>query len=298
MKKHLEGGTLRTIFPRGSSREIDAFISGDSGDGGEWLLLYSYSRIRNTDPQLKPGVLPTAMYGNDGGSHAHVCELGGFEKADIAEVRFFACTSGHGSVVHFKTSNPTVRSIAWDGNQNANRPEDWNKGFTKLEGHTSKLPGSASSSFRTRNGGFWNFPFYRAGAHHWSIKGVGMENQGRAGGKYDAGGWNVGDSIGNSRGGTRWEVDDGPKGGPGTQHDTVHLVWVRMVPGAYAYTSSTPLPVVTTSEMQARSKEMAQSSNTLAIRLAELQQAKDQGLVTQEEFSTCRQAIMDTFVKT
>ena len=98
--------------------------------------------------------------------------------------------------------------------------------------------GSASSSFRTRNGGFWNFPFYSAGQQHWSIKGVGSENQGKPGGKYDSKGWNVGDSIGNSRGGTRWEVNDGPKGWTGLQHDTVHLVWVRMKAGAY---TSTPL---------------------------------------------------------
>ena len=57
-----------------------------------------------------------------------------------------------------------------------------------------------------------------------------MENQGRSGGEYDLNGWNVGNSIGNSQGGTRWEVDDGPKG---FSDDTVHLVWVRMVDGAY-----------------------------------------------------------------
>ena len=47
MDKNLEGGVIRTIFPRGSSRGINAYISSDS-DGAEWLLIYSYERKQNT----------------------------------------------------------------------------------------------------------------------------------------------------------------------------------------------------------------------------------------------------------
>lgn len=210
MDKNLEGGVIRTIFPRGSSRGINAYISSDS-DGAEWLLIYSYERKQNTDPPLAPGVLPTSPFG--GGSHVHVSELGGFEKADIAEVRFFACTSGHERVVHFKTSNPGVCSIAWDGNQNANRPEHWNSGFTELKGHTARLPRSAEEVFHEENGGFWNFPFWKGGSYHWGIKGEDY----------------------------RWEVDD-YRPSDSMREATVHLVWVRMVAGAYA----SGVPPVTT----------------------------------------------------
>ena len=63
--------------------------------------------------------------------------------------------------------------------------------MTTLSGHSANIPGSAT----TFQQGWTDFAFYQPGQYHWGLKG-----------------------------GNRWEVDDYANG---SQHNTLHRVWVR-----------------------------------------------------------------------
>ena len=51
----------------------------------------------------------------------------GVTKQDILEVKFYGKTSNHGRVIHFKTANPGVINMAWDGTQSSNTATWWNQ---------------------------------------------------------------------------------------------------------------------------------------------------------------------------
>ena len=106
-------------------------------------------------------------------------------------------------MIHFRTSNPIVCSIAWDGNQSRNHPGAWKSGFTPLKGHSATLPGKTASVYQKRDGGFWHFPFWVGGQAHWGIRGHGADFLGQPA--------------------FRWEVDDYARG---LQDETVNLVWL------------------------------------------------------------------------
>ena len=138
--------------------------------------------------------VPSAVRASCRYSHRHMGDLGGGGN-DVEEVRFFCNTSAHSRVMHFKTSNTHVRGVAFSGDhQGQNSASHWNIGWTALAGHTASLP--ASTNNRWQVAGFSEFPFYRNGAYHWSIRGNGY--------------W--------------WECDSDARS---SAHTTRHQVWVR-----------------------------------------------------------------------
>jgi hypothetical protein len=138
-------------------------------------------------------------------SHRHLAALG-YTASNVEEVRFFCSTSAHSRVMHFKTSNPHVLEVAFTGDHRGqNSPSHWNTNWSALDGHSAYLPAatdaaysddsSARSDGRRDALGFANFPFFRPNAYHWGVRGLG----------------------------SRWECDDWV----GSQHTTLHQVWVR-----------------------------------------------------------------------
>ena len=176
------------------SRELKGMVVDKNG----WVLILAYNHKKGTKPNLVPNKFPTSPNtGKLGGrnfSHSYVNKIKGVKQSDIMEVRFYARTSHHNRIIHFKTSNPNVKRIAWDGHRGGYDASWFNKGFTKLAGHTAYLPGAATPYGHKPPGGLTDHLFYKAGNYHWNIGSHG-----------------------------RWEVDD-----YGGNHNTLHEVWVKL----------------------------------------------------------------------
>ena len=190
-----------------------SFYVDDKTDGGGWVLLFCYNHKAHTNPELVGNKLP--LDPKNGFSHAHVKDIvqrTGVELTldSIQDVRFYGKTSGHGRIIHFRTSKREVKDMAFSGEKKYGDPGIWNTGFTKLSGHSANIPGGVNSCGMhiPPNPALAAFPFYIGGRHHWGIRGCGY----------------------------RWEVDDvDPKevGRSPTANpcDTLHQVWVRFKPG-------------------------------------------------------------------
>ena len=103
-------------------------------------------------------------------------------------VRWYGQSSGHSRVIHFQNNNTNTIAYA---NTGSGSNSGIQSGFTSLSGHNANLPGSAS----VFQSGWTDFAYYTPGNYHWGLKG-----------------------------GNRWEVDDYANG---SQHNTLHRVWVR-----------------------------------------------------------------------
>jgi len=178
-------------------------------DGGGWMLLYSYNRnVTTSSRPMNDMRLPTSP--TTGYSHWHLGPALGYTSADdVLDVRFYCSTSGHSRVMHFKTSNQYVRSVAVSGNGGSgNTATNWNTGWTALSQHSSFLPADAmhASSY----GALYGNPFY-SNNRHWYI--------------------------------SRYTADcDDAAGGLSSQHH----IWVRL-PGTTRAPTSAPTPPSPTS---------------------------------------------------
>ena len=79
-------------------------------------------------------------------------------------MRFYATTSAHNRVIHFKTNEPVVRSMAWDGSRGGWSNDAFKRNFVPLKGHTAHLPAAAQNyGHNPRQGGLHDHAFYKAG---------------------------------------------------------------------------------------------------------------------------------------
>jgi hypothetical protein len=167
-------------------------------DKDGWVLILAYNHKRGTNPSLVPNKFPTSpdtgKLGGSNFSHNYVNKIKGAKQSDIMEVRFYARTSHHNRIIHFKTSHPKVKRIAWDGHRVGYDASWFNRDFTTLAGHTAHLPGAAQPFKHKPPGGLTDHLFYKASNYHWNIAANG-----------------------------RWEVDD-----YGGNHNTLHEVWVKL----------------------------------------------------------------------
>jgi len=120
-------------------------------------LVVTWLQLTTPRTALNETHLPTSP--TSGYSHWHLGPSLGYTSADdVLDVRFYCSTSRHSRVMHFKTSNQYVRSVAVSGNVGSgNAPTNWNTGWTALEGHSAYLPAATTST--NNNRGFTSDPF-------------------------------------------------------------------------------------------------------------------------------------------
>ena len=178
-------------------------------DGGGWMLALNYLHLGGTNPALSPrtGNLPL-MRGNELGideggdgtswGHAVPAVLATF---DFEETRWYAITSGHERVIHFKTQSSLARDYITSGAGSLLAGVNDPAMVTLFDDHSANLPLAATASIESQGDrAMTNFPFFGAGVH-WGIDG---DND-------------------------RWEVDDVlvQEGELPYRNDTFHQVWVR-----------------------------------------------------------------------
>lgn len=186
----------------------------DISEGGGWVQVLQYHHLGGTNPDLSiigaGGNLPisnNSSLGTDlsGDSNAwgHLGNVGMTQMSDMDEIRWYAETSNHARVIHFKSSVGVNYSQTGTGSFNGIE-----SGFTLLSGHTANLPTDAADEYTDEGDlALTNFPYWLWGTYHWGIKG----------------------------GGSRWEVDDYPGN---SNHSTIHKVWIRNSSGSTAICDS------------------------------------------------------------
>ncbi|NEV92532.1 DNRLRE domain-containing protein, partial [Psychroflexus sp. YR1-1] len=176
----------------------------DASEGGGWVLILQYVHEGGTNPDLN--VIPananlpitsSAVLGND--ESLHLTKWGHAGNARTAnltgadELRFYAETSGHSRIIHFKTDQGLSYAATGTGNLSSTIAAN----FTALTGHTANIPLATNNGDINRGDlALTEFPFYRTGNYHWGIRGRG----------------------------SRWEVDDFPNN---PSRSTIHRVWIR-----------------------------------------------------------------------
>jgi F5/8 type C domain/Fibrinogen beta and gamma chains, C-terminal globular domain len=171
-------------------------------DGGGWTLVLNYLHQGNTNPALaeKTTSLPlqgSTTLGTDESASAtnwgHTTPAY-LSKFPINEVRFYAKTSVHNRVIHFKTTHSNTINYFKTGTGSMS---GISSNYTALSGHSAYLPQSTANYFTDQtNLAMTNFPFWLNGTYHWGIKGSG----------------------------NRWEVDDFPNN---FSYSTHHQIWIR-----------------------------------------------------------------------
>lgn len=171
-------------------------------DGGGWTLVLNYLHLGGTNPLLveKSSTLPllgSTTLGVDEQGHAtnwgHAIPAY-LTKFPFTELRFYAKTSLHTRVIHFRTANANTLSYFKTGTGSMSGVST---SYTSLAGHSAYLPASTAHYVVDQgNIAMTNFPFWLSGTYHWGIKG----------------------------GGSRWEVDDFPNS---AAYSTYHQIWIR-----------------------------------------------------------------------
>jgi hypothetical protein len=171
-------------------------------DGGGWTLVLNYLHLGNTNPVLveKSSALPLLSSTNLGVDESASATTWGhaipsyLTKFPFTELRFYAKTSLHSRVIHFRTSNANTLSYFKTGTGNM---VGVSTSYTALTGHSAYLPASTAHYIVDQgNIAMTNFPMYLVGTYHWGIRG----------------------------GGVRWEVDDFPNN---FANSTYHQIWIR-----------------------------------------------------------------------
>lgn len=177
-------------------------------DGGGWTLILNYNHKGGTNPVLsyKTTDLPLQLSTTLGSDESNLennkywghasNEL--LSKFNFDAVRFYAITSNHNRVIHFKTNAIGVIEYIKTGIGSMNSIQS---SFTAFSNHTANLPAKADSYFSNKgDNALIDFPFYKSSTYHWGIQGTGVPS------------------------GVRWEVDNFP--GNSNFH-TIHQVWIR-----------------------------------------------------------------------
>jgi hypothetical protein len=171
-------------------------------DGGGWTLVLNYLHFGGTNPSLniKTNSLPllgqTSLEIDESSStttwgHVSTSYLSAFT---FSELRFYAKTSAHPRIIHFKTSHTNTINYFKTGLGSMSGIQS---NYTALTGHTALIPGGASSYYADQgNNAMSEFPFWIGAANHWGIRGLGY----------------------------RWEVDDFPAN---SAYHTFHQIWIR-----------------------------------------------------------------------
>lgn len=170
-------------------------------DGGGWTLVLNYLHRGNTNPAtlarttnlplLGSTVLGTDEQAATTWGHTATVYLNAFT---FTELRFYGATSGHGRIIHFKTTHTNTINYFKTGTGSMT---GINASRTLLASHSAFLPNSAANYFSNEGDlAMTNFPFWLSGTYHWGIQG----------------------------GGGRWEVDDYPGNSANNTH---HQIWIR-----------------------------------------------------------------------
>src|SRR6476661_1999443 len=190
---------------------FQGYVDGTT-DGGGWVEILNYVHAGGTNPTLNvrttdlPVQTSAVLGANESGSAA----WGHAAPALVAalnpqELRFYAQTSAHSRVIHFKTTHAGTLTYFKTGTGNTS---GINTSFTALPGHTANIPAQAVDFyFNEGNLAMTRFPFWLSGTYHWGIQGNG----------------------------NRWEVDDFPNN---SANSTVHRIFVR---GSATATPGTPV---------------------------------------------------------
>ena len=171
-------------------------------DGGGWTMILNYLHLGGTNPATSvrttlPIITSTVLGNNESSNTSSWGHMGNsfMSSFDFTSIRFYGKTSGHGRIIHFKTSLAAGISYIKTGIGNFGGITG---SYTLLSGHSAILPAGASAVFTNMgNGALLEFPFYAGGNAHWHI------------------------------GPTRWEVDDWYDFPPYYNYNTYHQVWVR-----------------------------------------------------------------------
>lgn len=174
-------------------------------DGGGWTLVLNYLHEGGTNPALNVmnDTLPLPGSNTLGYDESNSTTTWGhasnsmMNSLTFTEVRFYGITSGHGRIMHFKTSESSVINYFKTGSGQITDNSDFETAYTTLSGNSANLP-TGSNGFYSNEGdsAMTSFPFYVGGTYHWGIRG----------------------------GGSRWEIDDYPNG---PANNTLHRIWVK-----------------------------------------------------------------------
>ncbi|MFK7773298.1 MAG: IgGFc-binding protein [Saprospiraceae bacterium] len=183
----------------------------DISAGGGWVQVLQYHHQGGTNPDLSiintGSNLPVSNNSSlgtdlseDSDAWGHLGNAGMADLSDMDEIRWYAETSNHSRIIHFKSSVGVNYSQTGAGSFNGIE-----SGFTLLSGHSANLPTAVANEYTNQGDlALTNFPFWLSGTYHWGIKGLG----------------------------NRWEVDD--YDAAGFSHSTIHKVWVRNSIGSTA----------------------------------------------------------------
>lgn len=206
---------IKTNFPNATSGVYVIDPDGSAGttpstncycdmetDGGGWTLVLNYLHLGNTNPALvvKTNSLPlqgSTTLGTD--ESASTTTWGNVSNAYLSifpfsELRFFAKTTAHSRVIHFKTSHNNTINYFKTGSGSMEGIASSN---SHLTGHTANLPNSTQNYFTNQgNASMTEFPFWLYATYHWGIRGSA----------------------------NRWEVDDFVNT---SAYSTLHQIWIR-----------------------------------------------------------------------
>ncbi|MFA9372432.1 MAG: HYR domain-containing protein [Labilibaculum antarcticum] len=174
----------------------------DNSEGGGWVLILQYHHAGGTNPVTSVigtgsdlpvesnSSLGTDLSGTSSWGHAGNAALS--DMAGAEELRWYAQTSAHTRLIHFKSSVGLTYAQSGAGSFNGIE-----SAYTLLTGHTANLPAAARNEYADKgNEALTSFPMWLGGTYHWGIRGNG----------------------------NRWEVDDYPNG---SANSTIHKMWVR-----------------------------------------------------------------------
>lgn len=143
-------------------------------DGGGWTLVLNYLHGSNTTPILKVlnDSLPLQGGVNLGMDESNTLYWGHTSNTllnilSYSELRFYAKTSAHNRIIHFKTNHIASINYFNTGNGSCSGIES---SFTPLISHSAQLPGNAVA-FNNNEGDYamCYFPFFTICGNHWSI---------------------------------------------------------------------------------------------------------------------------------